>query len=118
MVDRQGSRTDDGFAATREDVAERAQAEKELGSRWVVARNVMRLRTQHGYTQQRLARELGVKQPRVAEIESAGTNLRLDTVDRLAAALGVEPARLLQPDSPSAAPERTGEPLPSAESVQ
>lgn len=110
MFDRQGSRARDVFAAIQEDAPELAQAEKDLGSRLVVARNVMRLRIQRGYTQQRLAQELGVKQPRVAQIESAGANLQIDTLDRLAAVFGVEPARLLQPEKPSTAPRDGAQP--------
>jgi ribosome-binding protein aMBF1 (putative translation factor) len=96
MFDRQGSRAKDVFAAIGEEVPEMARAEKALGSRLVVARNVMRMRIQRGYTQQRLAQELGVKQPRIAQIESASANLQIDTLDRLAAVFGIEPARLLQ----------------------
>jgi DNA-binding XRE family transcriptional regulator len=102
MFDRKGSRAKDVFAAIARDVPEMAQAERELGSRLVVARNVMRMRIQRGYTQQQLARELGVTQPRVAQIESASANLQIDTLDRLAAVFGVEPARLLQADRPNA----------------
>src|SRR5688572_5525013 len=102
MSDRKGTRAADVFAAIRDEVPGFAQAEKELGSRRVVARNVMRLRIQRGWTQQQLAREMGVTQPRVAQIESAGANVQIDTLDRLAAVFGVEPARLLQPGKPSA----------------
>jgi ribosome-binding protein aMBF1 (putative translation factor) len=112
MFERQGSRAADVFAAIREEVPEVARAERELGSRLVVARNVMRLRIQRGFTQQRLAQELGVKQPRIAQIESASANLQIDTLDRLAAVFGVEPARLLQADKP--APDLVREPQPSA----
>jgi ribosome-binding protein aMBF1 (putative translation factor) len=106
MFDRKGSRAEDVFAAIREEVPELIQAEKELGSRLVVARNVMRLRMQRGFTQQQLALELGVKQPRVAQIESAAANLQIDTLDRLAAVFGVEPARLLQAHEPAAVQRR------------
>lgn len=67
----------------------------------VVTRNVMRLRIQRGYTQQRLAQELGITHPRIAQIESASANLQIDTLDRLAAVFGVEPARLLQVEKPN-----------------
>lgn len=103
MFDRKGSRARDVFAAIREDVPGFAQAERELGSRGVVARNVLRLRIQRGMTQQQLAQALGVKQPRIAQIESADANLQIDTLDRLAAVFGVEPARLLQAEKPATA---------------
>lgn len=96
MFDRTKSRAADVFKGIREEVPACAEAERALGSRLVVARNVMRLRTQGGFTQQRLAQELGVRQPRIAQIESAQANLQIDTLDRLAAVFGVEPERLLQ----------------------
>ncbi|HEX2210855.1 MAG TPA: helix-turn-helix transcriptional regulator [Longimicrobium sp.] len=113
MFDRKGSRASDVFAAIEEEVPALARVEKELGSRLVVARNVLRLRMQRGLTQQQLAQMLGVKQPRVAQIESASANLQIDTIDRLAAVFGVEPARLLQAESPSEKPheERTCAPM-------
>ena len=92
------------FATIREEVPGFAQVEEELGSRLAVARNVMRARIQRGWTQQQLARELGVSQPRIAQIESASANVQIDTLDRLAAVFGVEPARLLQPGKASATP--------------
>jgi ribosome-binding protein aMBF1 (putative translation factor) len=116
MFDRKQSRLSDVFAAIREEVPELAQAEKELGSRLVVARNVLGLRVQRGLTQQQLAQALGVKQPRIAQIESASANLQIDTLDRLAAVFGVEPARLLQTETPSAQSrgQRTPEPVAAA----
>lgn len=108
MLMREGSTLDKVFAAIREEVPAIDQVEKDLGSRLVVARNVMRLRMQRGLTQQQLARELGVKQPRIAQIESAAANLQIDTLDRLAAVFGVEPARLLHTGKPATpAPRRT-----------
>ena len=71
-----------------------AVAEAELCT--VLARNVLRLRNQRGMTQRELARALGVSQPRIAEIEGAGTSARIDTVGRLAAVFGVEPWTLLK----------------------
>jgi ribosome-binding protein aMBF1 (putative translation factor) len=111
MFDRKGLRARDVFAAIREDVPGFAQAERELGSRLVVARNVLRLRIQRGMTQQQLAQALGVKQPRIAQLESADANLQIDTLDRLAAVFGVEPARLLQAEK-SATPQPADAPHP------
>lgn len=71
-----------------------AEAEADLCT--VLARNVLRLRNQRGMTQRELASALGVSQPRVAEIESARTTARIDTVGRLAAVFGVEPSTLLR----------------------
>ena len=96
-----GRRVGDVAAGIRARHPELERVEKEMGSRLVVARNVIRLRVQRGYTQKQLADELGVTQPRVAEIESARGNLQIDTLDRLARVFGIEPARLLEPDRPS-----------------
>jgi DNA-binding XRE family transcriptional regulator len=87
----------DVFARIRKDVPELIEAEARLGSRLVVARNVMHLRIQRGWTQTRLAEELGVRQPRVAEIEGANGNLKLDTLDALARVFSVTTASLLKP---------------------
>jgi len=96
MSQHQGTRAKDLFAALRNEVPEFAQAERDLGSRLVVAKNVMRLRIQRGYTQLRLANELGVTQPRIAEIEGARANLKLDTLDNLARVLGVATSSLFK----------------------
>lgn len=109
MFDRKSSRAADVFATIREEAPGFAQAEQELGSRLIVARNVMRMRIQHGWTQQQLARSLGVTQPRIAQMESASANVQIDTLDRLAAVFGIEPARLLQPGKPSSAPREEPE---------
>lgn len=116
MFDRKGSKASEVFAVIAEDVPALAQVEQELGSRLVVARNVMGLRIQRGLTQQQLAALLGVKQPRIAQIESASANLQIDTLDRLAAVFGVAPARLLQTETPSARSlgERPPEPVGAA----
>jgi transcriptional regulator with XRE-family HTH domain len=84
------------FARIRKDVPEFVEAEARLGSRLVVARNVMHLRIQRGWTQTRLAEELGVRQPRIAEIEGANGNLKLDTLDALARVFSVPVATLLK----------------------
>jgi len=91
-----GTRARDLFAALRNEVPEFAEAERDLGSRLVVAKNVMRLRIQRGYTQRCVADELGVTQPRIAEIEGARANLKLDTLDRLARVLGVDTSSLFK----------------------
>lgn len=72
------------------------EAEQRLGSRLTLARNVLRLRNQRGWTQGQLAKSLGVTQPRVAEIEAGQVSVRTDTIDRLAAAFSVEPYSLLR----------------------
>jgi ribosome-binding protein aMBF1 (putative translation factor) len=94
--ERQGSGLKEVFGQIRAEVPEFAEAEKRLGTRLVVARNVIRHRLQRGWTQARLAEEMGVRQPRIAQIESASANFRLDTLDALAEAFGVAPSSLLE----------------------
>ena len=101
MSRHQGIRARELFSALRSEIPEIVQAEKDLGSRLTVAKNVIRLRVQRGYTQQRLAGEMGVKQPRIAEIESARANCQIDTLDRLARVFGVETASLFRVDKGS-----------------
>lgn len=107
MSRREGSRARDVFTAIRKETPGFVEAEKDLGSRIVLARNVMRVRIQRGYTQKRLAEELGVRQPRIAEIESARANLQIDTLDRLARVFGVETATLLTAEKTPLAAETT-----------
>ncbi|HEX2207639.1 MAG TPA: helix-turn-helix transcriptional regulator [Longimicrobium sp.] len=85
------------FASIRRENPEIARAEAAMGSRLVIARNVLRLRVRAGITQSELARRVGTSQPRIAQIESAQANVTVDTLDRIAAAFGVEPAKLFNP---------------------
>jgi DNA-binding XRE family transcriptional regulator len=62
-----------------------------------LALNVNRLRNARGMTQEELAAAAGMKQPRIAEIERGDANPKLETLTRLAIALGVEPWQLLVP---------------------
>jgi ribosome-binding protein aMBF1 (putative translation factor) len=103
MFDRTRGKAAAQLEAVRSEISSVADTEEKLGSRLVVARNVLRLRVQRGCTQAQLAAELGVKQPRVAEIESARANVQLDTIDRLARVFGVEPAALLRDERTSTA---------------
>jgi ribosome-binding protein aMBF1 (putative translation factor) len=102
MFDRSRGNAAAQMNAIRASTPEVTDAEARLGSRLVVAGNVQRLRVQRGWTQTQLAAELGVKQPRVAEIESARANVQLDTIDRLARVFGVEPSALLRTERQSA----------------
>lgn len=61
--------------------------------------NVWSLRLTRGLTQQQLADAAGMKQPRIATIERDETNPTLETISRIAYALGVTASRLLaEPD--------------------
>lgn len=81
--------------------------QRRLASRTNLAVNVNRLRRAKGWTQAVLAREAGMKQPRIAEIERGDANPRLDTITRVASALRVNSEELLaEPDHARAAPEQ------------
>lgn len=61
--------------------------------------NVWSLRLIKGLTQQQLADAAGMKQPRIATIERDETNPTLETISRIAYALGATADRLLaEPD--------------------
>lgn len=65
----------------------------------VFAFNVRRLREHQGLTQEELGATAGFPADpanRVSKVERAVAGATLDTVDRLAAALGVTPASLLE----------------------
>jgi transcriptional regulator with XRE-family HTH domain len=77
----------------------------------VLASNVYRLRKDRGLTQEQLAEAVGVRQPRIAEVERGDSNPRLDTLEKLAFALGVPTFALLDPDYL----DRADEPAPAVE---
>ena len=77
----------------------------------VLASNVYRLRKDRGLTQEQLAEAVGVRQPRIAEVERGDSNPRLDTLEKLAFALGVPTFALLDPDYL----DRLEEPAPAVE---
>lgn len=54
-----------------------------------LARNVLRLRLSAGLTQAELANRAGMRQPRIAEIESSKGRPRFDTLVKVSGALGV-----------------------------
>jgi DNA-binding XRE family transcriptional regulator len=84
------------FAAVRRENPEIARAEAAMGSRLVIARNVLGLRVRSGITQTELARRVGTSQPRIAQIEAAEANVTVDTLDRIAAAFSVQTATLFK----------------------
>lgn len=61
-----------------------------------VAANVRRVRVEAGLSQTDLTRRLGVSHGYVSAIERGRKNLTLQSVERLAEALGVDPADLLR----------------------
>ena len=61
----------------------------------LVAANVKRLREYKGWSQSELAQKVGIGQAAVCRIESGSHDPNGGTIDRLAAALGVSPDKLL-----------------------
>jgi transcriptional regulator with XRE-family HTH domain len=61
-----------------------------------VAQNIYRLRTERGFTQQELARQAGMRQPRIAELERGDASPTQDTLVRIAIALDVDIADLYE----------------------
>ena len=59
------------------------------------AANLRRHRTRAGLSQERLARECGLHRTEISLLERGGREPRLSTIVRLARALGVRPAALL-----------------------
>ena len=66
-------------------------------AREVLALNVIRLRGQHGWSQEALAFECGLHRTFVAHVERKVRNISLDNIERLAKAFGVETFELLTP---------------------
>ena len=61
-----------------------------LRSRMNVGQLVVRARMMLGLTQDQVAQRAGTKQSRISELESLRGNVRFDTLDRIAEALGLE----------------------------
>ena len=61
-----------------------------------IARNVARLRASKELSQGALARICGIARPRISELESGNANTTVETLEMLAAALGVEVTDLLK----------------------
>jgi transcriptional regulator with XRE-family HTH domain len=92
-------RADDFFCRLDEEFPTDPAVAAEVDPPHVLASNVYRLRKDRGLTQEQLAEAVGVRQPRIAEVERGDANPRLLTLSRLAFALGVPVAALLDPDS-------------------
>lgn len=64
----------------------------------MLGRNVRRLRNKRGWSQERLAAEAGeIRQALISEIETGRANPTFDTLEYVAAALGVRVYDLLKP---------------------
>lgn len=95
-----------GYETFDEHIARRVAEDPEYAKAHSIGRpflhlslNVWSLRLTQGLTQQQLADAAGMKQPRIATIERDETNPTLETISRIAYALGVTASRLLaKPD--------------------
>jgi ribosome-binding protein aMBF1 (putative translation factor) len=64
------------------------QAYLDLEPRYAVVRQLIELREQHGWSQRELAERAGMKQPQLARLETGQVEPKLDTLQRLAKAMG------------------------------
>lgn len=64
-------------------------------ARELLASNLVRLRVQRGFSQEDLAHEAGLHRTFVAHVERRARNISLDNIEKLASALGVTVANLL-----------------------
>lgn len=71
-------------------------------ARALLARNVVRLRNQRGWSQEALAFEAGLHRTFIAHVERQARNISIDNVDRIAVALGVAVSELLKSASKDA----------------
>ena len=62
-------------------------AHEELAPRFAVVRQLIALREQRGWSQQKLADRAGMKQPQLARLETGQVEPKLDTLQRLAKAM-------------------------------
>lgn len=63
--------------------------------------SIRRVRESAGISQRELARRLGVQQPLVARWEAGRSSVRVDTLQRIADALGVNLTVIFSPPSPT-----------------
>jgi transcriptional regulator with XRE-family HTH domain len=64
--------------------------------RQILSHNIKRLRAARGLSQEALAWEAGLSRGHMNEIEAGRASARVDTLCKLAKALGCEPAELLK----------------------
>lgn len=67
-------------------------------TRHLFARNLRRERRARGLSQEELADLAGLHRTYVSSVERGERNIAIDNIERLAKALEIEPARLLQGD--------------------
>lgn len=67
-------------------------------TRLLFSRNLRRLREQRGISQEMLAELAGLHRTYVGSVERGERNISIDNIERLAKALGLDPAELLRRD--------------------
>jgi len=67
-----------------------------MSARELLALNMIRLRTQRGWSQEALALEAGVDRTFVAHVERHKRNISVDNIERIALALGVRISELFK----------------------
>lgn len=73
------------------------QAYQELAPRFAVLRQLISLREQHGWSQHELADRAGMKQSQLALLETGHVEPKLNTLERLARAMGCKVCESFQP---------------------
>jgi ribosome-binding protein aMBF1 (putative translation factor) len=66
------------------------QAYTDLEPRFAVIRQLIKLREERGWTQRDLAEHAQMKQPQLARLETGQTQPKIETLQRLAEAMGVD----------------------------
>ena len=68
-----------------------------MSSQEILALNVKVLRSLRGLTQEELAETADMKRTQISALERGHRGVQMETIDRLAKALGVDPWELLRP---------------------
>jgi transcriptional regulator with XRE-family HTH domain len=71
-------------------------ASPRLSARAVLAKNLVRLRSERNWTQEVLAFESNLHRTFIAHVEREARNISLDNMEKIATALGVKTYELLQ----------------------
>jgi len=66
-------------------------------SRIVLGRNIREWRRKRGLSQEALANEAGIHRTYLPKIEAGKVNVSVDTIDKIARALHVDPQKLFTP---------------------
>jgi transcriptional regulator with XRE-family HTH domain len=75
-----------------------------------IGRRIAELRNEHGLTQRELAKKLKVSIPWVSRVEAVGENLTIETMVRIAHAIGVLPKELWEAPGPRTPKVQRGRP--------